>query len=115
MSGKREITLTIDGQDCRARASFEAIAAIERKLGKLVLFIANLESSNVGVDETATFIHELVKAGEGKSAPSRARVGEFVLDTGIIPAYELLMPLLEPLFFGPDGYRGEAEEAEGKV
>ena len=94
-----EVSITLDGVDYVMRPSYEAISAIEDQTGSgLIALAEQAQRGTMKLETLATIVTEAVRAwgraaGPDASADQRAardfgarRVGELILEGGILPA-----------------------------
>jgi len=79
-----EITLSLGGRDWVLRPTFQALCEIESELGEgLIALVRRLAQGSVGVRDVAVIVQAGIKAVE-KKPPSYDKVGEMVIDAGIV-------------------------------
>ncbi len=95
-----EIELKLGDETYTLRPTFEALCAIEGRLGAGVLEIAErMAARRIGFREVAAIIFETAKAGGHKL--DEAKVGEAILEVGLLAVVAPILGLLRRALSGP--------------
>lgn len=105
---RNEVTIHLDGMDRTMRASFSAIMAIEKALGKSMTAIINqVASGDMSITESATIVYHGLR-GNDDTRMTFDQVGEAIVNSGMgavsIPIVEFVSRSLNGVQVGkPEG------------
>ncbi len=95
-----EIELKLGDESYTLRPTFEALCAIEGRLGAGVLEIAErMAARRIGFREVAAIVFETAKAGGHKL--DETEVGEAILEAGLFAVIVLVVELFSRALSGP--------------
>lgn len=80
---RNEVSITLAGEERTMRATFTAIAAVEKALGRSMVAIINkVAGGDLGVTEAATIVYHGLRGNEDTRL-SYEQVGEAVVEAGL--------------------------------